>query len=96
MPNECKIPSLNLVVELFLETSNLEEHLVHLEHLDEQRRDALVTIKVNKRRVKVQYDKNVCPRRSSEGDLVLLYDQASEPLGAGKFNPMWHGTYVVK
>ena len=51
---------------------------------------------VNKRHVKVQYDKFVHPRMFSEGDLVLLWDQAKEPLGAGKFNPMWHGPYVVK
>jgi hypothetical protein len=31
-----------------------------------------------------------------EGDLVLLYDQAKEPLGAGKFKPMWHGPYIVR
>ena len=35
-------------------------------------------------------------RKFSEGDLVLLWDQAKEPLGEGKFNPMWHGPYVVK
>ena len=23
-------------------------------------------------------------------------DQAKEPLGVGKFNPMWHGPYMVK
>ena len=45
--------------------------------------------------VKVQYDKFVHPRSFSEGDLVLLWDQAKEPLGVGKFNPMWHGPYVV-
>ena len=27
-------------------------------------------------------------------DLFLLWDQDKEPLG--KFNPMWHGPYVVK
>ena len=74
----------------------MEEHLVHLKQLDEQRRDALVALEVNKCHVKVQYDKSVCPRRFSEGDLVLLWDQQKEPLGAGKFNPMWHGPYVVK
>ena len=72
---ECKIPSLKLVVELLPKTSELEEHLVHLEHLDEQHRDALVALEVNKRRVKVQYDKSVHPRRFSEGDLVLFWDQ---------------------
>ena len=25
-----------------------------------------------------------------------MWDQAKEPLGACKFNPMWHGPYVVK
>ena len=34
---ECEIPSLKLAVELLPETSALEEHLVHLEQLDEQR-----------------------------------------------------------
>ena len=28
--------------------------------------------------------------------MVLLYDQTSEPLGAGKFKSMWHGPYIVK
>ena len=95
-PVECKIPSLKLAIEILLDTSTLEEHLVHVDQLDEQCRDALVALEVNKCRVKVQYENSVCPRKFSEGDLVLLWDQAKEPLGAGKFNPMWHGPYVVK
>ena len=95
---ECKIPSLKLAIELLPDTSPLEEHLVHLEQLDEQRQDALVALEVNKHRVKVQYDKSIHPRNFSEGDLdlFLLWDQAKEPLGARKFNPMWHGPYVFK
>ena len=89
---ECKMPSLKLAIELLLDTSPLEEHLVHLE----QCRDALVALEVNKRCVKVQYDKYVHPRKFSEGYLVLLWHQAKEPLGARKFNPMWHGPYIVK
>ena len=89
---ECKIPSLKLDVELLLDTSTLEERLVHLE----QHRDALVALEVNKHRVRIQYDKYVHSRRFSEGDSVLLRDQAKEPLGAEKFNPMWHGPYAVK
>ena len=53
-------------------------------------------LEVNKCHIKVQYDKSVRSRKFSEGDLVLLWDQAKEPLGAGKFNPMWHGPYMVK
>ena len=73
---ECKIPSLKLAVELLPDTSALEECLVHLEQLDEQRRDALVALEVNKHCVKVQYDKSIRLRRFSEGDLVILWDQA--------------------
>ena len=55
-----------------------------------------MALEVNKHCIKVQYDKFVRPRKFSEGDLVILWDQAKEPLGARKFNPMWHGPYVVK
>ena len=93
---ECEIPSLKLAVDILPETSALNECLVHLEQLYEQRRDALVALEVNKCRIKVQYYKSIHPRRFSECDLFLLWDQAKEPLGAGKFNSMWHGPYVVK
>ena len=55
-----------------------------------------MALEVNKCRIKVQYDKYVRPTRFSEEDLVLLWDRLKEPLGAGKFNPMWCGPYVVK
>ena len=51
---------------------------------------------MNKRHIKVQYDKSVHARMLREGYLVLLWDQPKEPLGEGKFNPMWHGPYVIK
>ena len=28
--------------------------------------------------------------------MVLIYDQDHDKLGAGKFEPMWHGPYIVK
>jgi hypothetical protein len=55
-----------------------------------------MTIEENKKRVKVQYDKYVYPWLYAEGELVLLYDQAQELLGAGKFKPMWHNPYIVR
>ena len=55
-----------------------------------------MALELNKCHIKVQYDKSIHPRKFSEGDLVLLWHQAKEPLGAGNFNPMWHGPYVVK
>jgi hypothetical protein len=95
LPIECRIPSLKLVVTLVPDTSNLERRLIHLESLDEQRRDASTTIKEKNRFFKVQYDKSVCPRLYAEDDLVLLYDKSKEPLGVENFKPMWHGPYIV-
>jgi hypothetical protein len=62
LPIEFEIPSLGLAVVLLPNTFDLEQRLVHLESLDEQRRDISTTIKENKICVKVQYDKSVCPR----------------------------------
>ena len=86
---ECEIPSLKIAIHVLPDTMELEEHLVHLEHLDEQCRDALTANQAHKNRVKSQYDKTVKPRVVSEGELVLLWDQDKEPLGAGKFKAMW-------
>ena len=94
-PIECEISSLRISIHVLLDTTELEDHILHLEHLDEQRRDALTTNQAHKNRVKIQYGKSVKPWIFSEGELVLLWDQDKEPLGAGKFRSMWLGPYVV-
>ena len=76
-PIECEIPSLKIAIHVLPDTTELEERLVHLEHLDEKCRDALTTNQAHKNRVKSQYDKMVKPRVFSEGELVLLWDQVS-------------------
>ena len=86
-PIECEILSLKISIHVLLDTMELEECLVHLEYLDEQRRDALTTNQAHKNRFKTQYDKSVKPRVFSEGELVLLWDQDKEPLGAGNSRP---------
>jgi hypothetical protein len=96
LPIECEIPSLKLAVELLPNTSAEEEHLLYLMRLDETRRDATLVIEAQKKCVKAQYDKHVKPRVFSEGDLVLLYEQDRDVLGAGKFEPMWRGPYIVR
>jgi hypothetical protein len=75
--------------------TQLEEHLIYLEHLDEQRRDADLANEAHKKRVKSQYNKFVRLRVFSEGDLVLVYDQDKDALGVGKFNLMWHNPYIM-
>ena len=87
LPVECEIPSLKLAIEILPDTSALEERLVHLEKLDEQRRDALMALEVNKHSVKVQYDKSVRPRRFSEGDLSFYGIKLKNPWGQGSLIP---------
>ena len=48
-----------------------------------------------KNRSKSHYNSHVHPRTFSEGDLVLIYDQANDKLGKGKFDSMWYNTYVI-
>ena len=92
---ESKIPSLKIAIHVLPDTTTLEEHLLNLEHLDEQHRDALTTNEAHKNRVKNQYDKSVKPWIFCEWELVLLWDEDKEPLGVGKFKSMWLGPYVV-
>ena len=94
-PIECEIPSLKITIHVLPNTTEVEERFIHLENLDEKHRDALTANETNKNSIKNQYDKSVKPRIFSEGELVLLWDQDKEPLGARKFRSMWLGPYVV-
>eukprot|EP00253_Pinus_taeda_P036128 PITA_36128 len=96
LPIECEIPSLKIAIELLPNTTLVEERVLYLERLDETRRLASLAIEAQKKRVKTHFDNTVNPRSFIEGDLVLLYDQANDKLGAGKLEPMWHGPYIVK
>jgi hypothetical protein len=96
LPIECEISSLKLVIELFPNTSTKEEHLLYLAHLDEHHHDVALANETHKKCIKSQYDKLVQPHVFAEGDLVLVYDQDHDTLGAGKFEPLWHGPYIIK
>ena len=85
LPVECEIPSLKLAVELLLDTSPEEECLMYLERIDETHNLATLVIKAQKKRVKAHFDQTVSPRSFIEGDLILLYYQAHDNLGARKF-----------
>eukprot|EP00253_Pinus_taeda_P011100 PITA_11100 len=93
---KCKISSLKLAVDLLPGTSEEEARFLELIKLDETHLDVALANEAHKKRVKVQFHKNVKPRVFSKGDLVLLYDQESDKLGAGKFQSLWMGTYIVK
>ena len=69
---ECEVPSLKISIHVLLDMTELEERLLHLEHLDEQCRVTLMENEAHKNTIKNQYDKSVKPRIFSEGELVLL------------------------
>ncbi len=96
LPVQCEISSLKLGIDLLPGTSEEEDRFLELIQLDETHRDATLANEAHKKWVKAQFDKNVKPRVFSEGDLVLLYDQESDKLGAGKFKSLWMGPYIVK
>eukprot|EP00253_Pinus_taeda_P016389 PITA_16389 len=96
LPIECDVPSLKIAVKLLPNTTPVEERILYLERLDETRRLASLAIEAQKKRVKTHFDNTVNPSSFIEVDLVLLYDQANDKLGAGKLEPMWHGPYIVK
>eukprot|EP00253_Pinus_taeda_P002991 PITA_02991 len=96
LPIQCEIASLKLAVDLVPRASEEEACFLELIQLEETRRDAALANEAHKERVKARFDKNVKLRVFSEGDLVLLYDQESDKLGARKFKYLWMGPYIVK
>jgi hypothetical protein len=85
-----------LELQLFPDTSPLEECLLYLKHLNEKNHDASLANKAHKQKFKCHYDRSVHPRIFSKGDLVLVYDKDKDPLGEGKFKPMWFRPFIMK
>ena len=95
LPIECEIPSLKLAIEILPNTTGEEDHLLYLNQLDENHRDAAFRNETHKKQVKAQYNRNVHPRSFQQGDLVLTYDQQYDKLGKGKSESMWHDPYII-
>ena len=92
---ECEIALLKLTVELLPNTTEEEQRLLYLSHLDEIRRDVTLANESHQKHIKKWFDRSVRPRVFSEGDLVLIYDQDKDTLGVGKFEPLWYGPYII-
>ena len=95
LPIGCEIPSLRLTIKLLPNTSEEEQHLLYLSHLDEIRRDVTLANESHQKCIKQRYNRSVCPYIFLEGDLVLVYDQDKDTLGESKYEPLWYGPYIV-
>lgn len=93
---ECEIPSLKLVYKLIPNTPVEEECFLYLHFLDDNHRVVGLENEAHKKHVKFQYDHFICPQVFSEGNMILVYDQDHENIGARKFKLVWHAPYIVK
>ena len=96
LPIECEIPTLRTAIELLPDTAPLEQRLLNLESLDEDRRSSLQNNEATKKLSKATFDRHVNLRSFRKGDLVLAYDIAHDTLGDGKFESLWHGPYIIQ
>jgi hypothetical protein len=96
LPIECEIPTLRTAIELLPDTAPMEQRLLNLESLDEDRRSSLQNNEAAKKWSKATFDRHVNLRSFNEGDLVLAYDIAHDTLGHGKFESLWHGPYIIQ
>jgi hypothetical protein len=96
LPIECEIPTLRTAIELLPDTAPMEQRLLNLESLDEDRRSSLQNNEAAKRWSKATFDRHVNLHSFHEGDLVLAYDIAHDTFGHGKFESLWHGPYIIQ
>jgi hypothetical protein len=96
LPIECEIPTLRTAIELLPDTAPMEQRLLNLESLDEDRRSSLQNNEAAKKRSKATFDRHVNLRSFREGDLVLAYDIAHDTFGHRKFESLWHGPYIIQ
>ena len=68
---------------------------MYLNKLEETRRDVALENEAHKWQMKSQYNRTVHLDSFNEGDMVLTYDQKHDKMGAGKFESMWHKTYII-
>ena len=96
MPTEYIVPSLRIVAFTNMaEPDIMEDRLVHLIALKEDRFIANFHQQVQKAREKAWHDRHIQQKIFSEGELVLLYNSqfAKHP---GKFRQHRLGPYMVK
>jgi hypothetical protein len=96
LPIECEIPTLCTAIELLPDTMPMDQFLLNLESLDEDRRSSLQNNKVAKKWSKATFDRHVNLHSFNEGDLILTYDLSHDTFSHGKFDLLWHGTYIIQ
>ena len=97
LPFEVEIPSLRIQAESGLEEAKwAQAHFDQLNLIEGKRLAAMSHGRLYQSRVKRVFDKRVCPRKFSEGDLVLKKVSQVQKDHWGKWAPNYEGPFVVK
>jgi hypothetical protein len=96
LPIECEIPMLCTSINILPDTSPMEQCLLTLESLDEDRRSSLQHNEAAKKWSKSTFDRHVNLFSFNEGDLMLAYDISHDTLSHGKFKSFWHDPFIIQ
>jgi hypothetical protein len=86
LPIECEIPTLRTAIELLPDTAPMEQRLLNLESLDEDRRSSLQNNEAAKKRSKATFDRHVNLRSFREGTLSSPMISLTIPLAMANSN----------
>ena len=90
LPIECEIPSLRLTIELLPHTTDEEQRLLYLSHLDEIRQDVVLANESHKKRIKNEMTEHYGHEPSQKVTLSLSTTKIKTPWGQG--NSSHYGT----
>ena len=87
LPIDCEIPTFT-TIELLLDIAPMEQCLLTLDLLDEDRRSSFKHKETAQKSSKATFDRHVNLRSFNDGHLVLAYDIAHDTLYHKKFKPL--------
>ena len=96
MPMEYIVPSLRVVaLTKMIDVDAVEEILLQLIHLEEERFIVVFHQSIEKKRQKIWHDRHIKNKHFDVGGLVLMYDSKffKHP---GKLKTHWLGPYIVE
>ena len=86
LPIECKIPLLRLIIELLPHTTDEEQHLLYMSHLDEIHQDAALANKTHQKRIKKDIIEQCDHIPSQKVSLSLFTTRMKTPCGQRNSN----------
>jgi len=97
LPFEVEIPSLRILAKSGLEESEYAQaRFDQLNLIEGMRLAAMSHGRLYQSRIKNAFDKRVCPRKFSEGDLVLKKVSQAQKDHRGKWAPNYEGSFIMK